>query len=112
MLKKKDERPRAMGGRSLELCYYLGAKEVVAVDHNTADELAVIERLFYASRGKKQKYLTVYPWGPKAGMPLTIFVENNRRAADGYRYNHTDILSRSLDYYVELDKESEWLCIR
>lgn len=112
MLKKKYERPMAMGGRSLEFCYYLVAKEVVAVDHNTADELALIERLFYATRGKKQKYLTVYPWGPKAGMPLTIFVENNRRAADGYRYNHTDILSRSLDYYVELDKESEWLCIR
>lgn len=112
MLKKKYEHQMAMGGRSLEFCYYLVTKEVVTVDHNSADELALIERLFYATRGKKQKYLTVYPWGPKAGMPLTIFVENNRRAADGYRHNHTDILSSSLDYYIELDEEPEWLCIR
>lgn len=112
MLKKKYEHQMAMGGRSLEFCYYLVTKEVVTVDHNSSDELALIERLFYAARGKKNKHLTVYPWGPKAGMPLTIFVENNRRAADGYRYNHTDILSRSLDYYIELDEEPKWLCIR
>lgn len=100
MLKKKYERPMAMGGRSLEFCYYLVAKEVVAVDHNTADELALIERLFYATRGKKQKHLTVYPWGEEAGMPLDLYINDNRRRADGYRYNNNDILAISLDYYI------------
>ena len=107
MLKKKYERPMAMGGRSLEFCYYLVAKEVVAVDHNTADELALIERLFYATRGKKQKHLTVYPWGQEAGMPLDLYVDDNRRRADGYRYNNNDILATSLDYYIN-QAESSW----
>ena len=104
MLKKKYERPMAMGGRSLEFCYYLVAKEVVAVDHNTADELALIERLFYATRGKKQKHLTVYPWGQEAGMPLDLYVDDNRRRADGYRYNNNDILATSLDYYINQEE--------
>ena len=104
MLKKKYERPMALGGRSLEFCYYLVAKEVVAVDHNTADELALIERLFYATRGKKQKHLTVYPWGPEAGMPLDLYVDDNRRRADGYRYNNNDILATSLDYYINQEE--------
>lgn len=107
MLKKKYEHPMAMGGRSLEFCYYLVAKEVVAVDHNTADELALIERLFYATRGKKQKYLTVYPWGEEAGMPLDLYINDNRRRADGYRYNNNDILAKSLDYYID-QAESSW----
>ena len=100
MLKKKYERPMAMGGRSLEFCYYLVTKEVVTVDHNSSDELALIERLFYATRGKKNKHLTVYPWGQEAGMPLDLYVDDNRRRADGYRYNNNDILATSLDYYI------------
>ena len=105
MLKKKYEVPMAMGGRSLEFCYYLVTKEVVTVDHNTADELALIERLFYATRGKKQKYLTVYPWGPEAGMPLEDYIDDNRRRADGYRYNNDNLLSKSLDHYIEREEE-------
>lgn len=107
MLKKKYERPMAMGGRSLEFCYYLVAKEVITVDHNSADELALIERLFYATRGKKNKHLTVYPWGPEAGMPLDLYINDNRRRADGYRYNNNDVLATSLDYYID-QAESSW----
>lgn len=105
MLKKKYEHQMAMGGRSLEFCYYLVTKEVVTVDHNSADELALIERLFYATRGKKQKYLTVYPWGEEAGMPLEDYIYDNRRRADGYRYNNNNILSKSLDHYIEREEE-------
>lgn len=107
MLKKKYERPMAMGGRSLEFCHYLVTKEVVTVDHNSADELALIERLFYATRGKKQKHLTVYPWGEEAGMPLDLYINDNRRRADGYRYNNNDVLATSLDYYID-QAESSW----
>ena len=107
MLKKKYEHPMAMGGRSLEFCYYLVTKEAVTVDHNSADELTLIEKLFYATRGKKNKYLTVYPWGPGAGMPLDLYVDDNRRRADGYRYNNNDILAKSLDYYID-QAESSW----
>ena len=107
MLKKKYERPMAMGGRSLEFCYYLVTKEVVTVDHNSSDELALIERLFYATRGKKNKHLTVYPWGQEAGMPLDLYVDDNRRRADGYRYNNNDILATSLDYYIN-QAETSW----
>ena len=107
MLKKKYERPMAMGGRSLEFCYYLVTKEVVTVDHNSSDELALIERLFYATRGKKNKHLTVYPWGQEAGMPLDLYINDNRRRADGYRYNNNDILATSLDYYIN-QAETSW----
>lgn len=107
MLKKKYEHPMAMGGRSLEFCYYLVTKEAVTVDHNSADELTLIEKLFFATRGKKQKHLTVYPWGPEAGMPLDLYVDDNRRRADGYRYNNNDVLATSLDYYIN-QAESSW----
>lgn len=107
MLKKKYEHPMAMGGRSLEFCYYLVTKEAVTVDHNSADELTLIEKLFFATRGKKQKHLTVYPWGPEAGMPLDLYVDDNRRRADGYRYNNNDVLATSLDYYID-QAESSW----
>lgn len=108
MLKKKYEHQMAMGGRSLEFCYYLVTKEVVTIDHNTADELAIIERLFYATRGKKQKYLTVYPWGEEAGMPLDEYCYCNRRRADGYRYNNNNILTKSLDYYIDGEEEGNY----
>lgn len=109
MLKKKFEHKIAMGGRSLEFCYFLVTKEVVTVDHNSIDELAFIEKLFYATRGKKQKYLTVYPWGPEAGMPLELYIDDNRRRADGYRYNNNDILAMSLDFYIE-EEEKSFFC--
>ena len=109
MLKKKYERPMAMGGRSLEFCYYLVTKEVVTVDHNSSDELALIEKLFFATRGKKQKHLTVYPWGPEAGMPLDLYVDDNRRRADGYRYNNNDILAMSLNHYIA-EEEKRFFC--
>lgn len=109
MLKNKYERPMALGGRSLEFCYYLVTKEVVTVDHNSADELALIEKLFCATRGKKQKYLTVYPWGDEAGMPLELYISNNRRRADGYRYNNNDILAMSLNHY-NAEEEKRFFC--
>ena len=33
-------------------------------------------------------------------MPLDLYVDDNRRRADGYRYNNNDILAISLDYYI------------
>ena len=109
MLKKKYELTMAMGGRSLEFCYYLVTKEVVTVDHNSSDELALIERLFYATRGKKNKHLTVYPWGPEAGMPLDLYINDNRNRADGYRYNNNDVLAMSLNHYIA-EEEKRFFC--
>ena len=101
MLKKKYEKEMAYGGRSLEYCYFMITGEVASVDHNSIEELNLIEKCYEATRGKKMKHLTMFPWGDDAGMPLNDYCYDNRRRADGYRYNNNDILAMSLNYYCE-----------
>jgi hypothetical protein len=101
MLKKKYEKEMAYGGRSLEYCYFMITGVVTTVDHNSIKELELIQKCYEATRGKKMEYLTIFPWGDDAGTPLEEYCSNNRRRADGYRFNNDDILSSSLDYYCE-----------
>lgn len=105
---QKFERRMALGGRSLECCYFIATNKVVTVDHNNEDELVLIEALYNASKnGRKRRYLTIFPYGENAGEPLQKYIIDNRRRADGYRYNNNDILAKSLDYYID-QAESSW----
>ena len=40
-------------------------------------------------------------------MPLDLYINDNRRRADGYRYNNNDVLATSLDYYID-QAELSW----
>ena len=42
-------------------------------------------------------------------MPLDLYVDDNRRRADGYRYNNNDILAISLNHYIA-EEEKRFFC--
>ena len=42
-------------------------------------------------------------------MPLDLYINDNRRRADGYRYNNNDVLATSLDYCIA-EEEKRFFC--
>jgi hypothetical protein len=44
------------------------------------------------------------PWGDYAGVPIRKYVEEERRRADGYRFNNSDLLAVSMDYWIEYNE--------
>lgn len=106
---KKWEKIIALGGSSLEFCYYMVTKEKKEKDHSGLRELEIIHRLYKAAyKGKRSKHLHLYPFGDDAGYPLEKYVCDNRRRADGYRYNNNNPLSNALDYYIQKKEEEDW----
>jgi len=51
------------------------------------------------------------PHGHCAGMPISQYTSNYRRSADGYRYNNSDLLAKSLTAripaYVSQDDDED-----
>ena len=44
------------------------------------------------------------PWGDYAGVPICEYVKEERRRADGYRFNNNDLLATSMDYWIEYNE--------
>lgn len=106
MCSKKYEALMAYGGRSLEACYFIVTGNKNFPDHNSIDEMELIEKIYKnIYKGRPCKYLTIVPWGQEAGMPLKEYIISFRRRADGYRYNNNDIFAKSLDYYISKEEE-------
>ena len=99
----KHEVRLATEGSGLETAYFIVTKKIPEInDHNGIEELHLIRDLFLATKHlRKKEFLTVMPHGHCAGMPLTRYIQDYRRAADGYRYNNSDLLSRSLSHAIE-----------
>ena len=99
----------AKEGRSMETCYYLLTGKEVAPSHGALEELyPLIEmwEIIYNEKITFHNRLKYFPWGDHGGMPLKKYCEENRRRADGYRYNNNDLLAKALDYYCEqIDSE-------
>ena len=107
-LHKKYEPIMALGGSSLEFCYYMITGEKAPKDHTGLNELKIINSLYKAAyRGRRCDHLHIYPFGDYAGCPLKDYVYNYRRKADGYRFNNNNPLARALDYYIQ-EEEEEW----
>ncbi len=101
------EQRMAIEGSSLECCYYYLTNNIVDIQHNGIDELKYINELYqhilfkYVIPEKLNQLLNYVPFGAFAGMPISDYVIQERRKADGYRYNNNDLFSRSLDYAIE-----------
>lgn len=103
LTRSKYEKNMAINGRSMETCYYIVFEKEIAPSHGDIEELDALIEIYEATRKLRlKKYLTVYPWGDEAGMPLKEYCDYNRRRADGYRYNNNDILAISLDHTIDL----------
>jgi hypothetical protein len=103
MQRSKFELQMATEGSNLEVAFYLATGNIMPNDcHHTIDEIKYIAELYEAVKDLELKeFLTVMPHGHCAGMHLQDYVSGYRRAVDGYRYNNHDLLSKSLDYWIE-----------
>lgn len=109
MLSRSYEKALAENGRSMETCYYILFNKEITPSHNGIEELFPLIKIYKVVKQLyKNKYLTVYPWGEEAGMPLKEYIENNRRRADGYRFNNNDILAMSLNNLIDGDDDYDW----
>lgn len=102
--RSKHEVRIATEGSGLEEIYLIATgKSPSLISHSSFDELLLIEELFHiAMTIEKNEFLSVMPHGHCAGMPISQYIEQYRRAADGYRYNNSDILSESISHWIDI----------
>lgn len=99
----KFEKRMATEGSGLEATYCIcTGKSPELHHHDGEDELKVIHRLYLINKKQRhKKFLTVMPHGHCAGMPISRYTDEHRRQADGYRFNNSDLLSKSLSHEIE-----------
>lgn len=103
------EKQIALEGSSLEaVCHITGCYDARFISHSSVMELQAISNLYTLNATIKHKQrLTLMPWGESAGMPIEKYCKENRRRADGYRYNNADILAEAFNYYCsKIDQET------
>lgn len=93
----------ATGCNKMELaCYLVTGKIPPTNTHYDIKEIYLIAEIYEKCKSLKQNdFYTVMPFGHCAGMPIEDYVENFRRAADGYRFNNSDRLSLSLSNAID-----------
>lgn len=70
--------------------------------HSDFSEMLLIEMLFNKmNEHDADCYMSVVPFGHCSGMSITDYVRNNRRQADGYRYNNSDEFSQALSNAID-----------
>lgn len=91
----------ATEGSSLEDTYLIIFNHIINPDHSSIEELDYILNLYNEVQEIEiDDYMTNMPWGIFAGMLISEYVQEERRAADGYRLNNDDKLASSLDHFI------------
>jgi len=93
----------ATEGSGLEETYFIVTGEYPPnASHSDFSEMVLIETLFRKMKEtESESYMSVVPFGHCSGMKISEYVQNYRRAADGYRYNNSDDFSLSLSAAIE-----------
>jgi len=105
------ENELAMGCASMETAYLLlTGKKPLLKSHMNLTELGLIREIYREVSGFSElnELLTLMPYGHCAGMPITQYVSEFRRSADGYRFNNTDLLAKSLTARIAVYVFSSW----
>ena len=98
-LNPEYEQQMAVGGSSMEAAYLLLTGKRPPLDtHFGLGELDLIREIYRKVMAFTDcnTLLSVMPYGHSAGMPIDEYVAEYRRAADGYRFNNSDLLAKSL----------------
>lgn len=105
----KYEEQLAREGRSLETAYYIVTGKLPNLkDHGGIQEIELIEEMYLAVKDEpRNEFMKFVPYGPYAGMPINDFIMENRRMADGYRFNNEDLYSRSLTEAILIGEYGE-----
>ena len=110
-LNPKYERDLALGCSSMEAAYLLLTGKKPPLDtHLELAELDLVREIYHqvVTFTDCNELLTLMPWGHCAGMPISEYVSEFRRAADGYRYNNDDLLAKSLTAKIPAYVSSSW----
>lgn len=99
----------AREGAGLEEVYFLATGKKPQVNHDGVSELDAIKTLFDISLTLTPRpTLTVMPFGFCRGMPITEYVQQYRRQADGYRFHNSDVLAASLTAAIPAPTYRQW----
>jgi hypothetical protein len=100
------EKILAREGKAMETAYYIVTGKVPNLkDHGGIQEVQMLEELYLAVKDEpRNEFMKYVPYGPFAGMPIDDFVMENRRMADGYRFNNEDLYARSLTEAISIDE--------
>lgn len=110
-LNSKYERDLAVGCASMEAAYTLLTGKKPPLDtHLRLAELDLVRDIYreVIKFTDCNELLTLMPHGHCAGMPISQYVSDYRRAADGYRYNNSDLLAKSLTARIPAYVSSSW----
>jgi hypothetical protein len=113
-LNPKYERDLAVGCASMEAAYLLLTGKKPPLDtHLRLAELDLVREIFHqvVKFTDCNELLTLMPHGHCAGMPISQYVSEYRRAADGYRFHNCDLLAESLTAEISQDvsyDDDEW----
>lgn len=99
----------AVEGSSLEATYLIVTdKYPENISHADASELTLIYELYLAiSHTYINDFMEIVPFGPWAGSKISDYVVENRRKADGYRFNNDDEFATALDHAIHLLQSPE-----
>ncbi len=105
----KYEEQLARQGRAMETAYYIVTGKLPNLkDHGGIQEIELIEEMYLAVKDEpRNEFMKFVPYGPYAGMPINDFIMENRRMADGYRFNNEDLYSRSLTEAILIGEYGE-----
>lgn len=96
-LSEEYEVRMAREGAGLEEVLFMVTGKATPIDHDGVGEMDAIRTLFDRSLTLTLKpTLTVMPFGFARGMPISQYVGQHRRQADGYRFHNADLLAASL----------------
>ena len=102
------EEQLASNGSSLETCYFIVLWKRLKHKHTSTFEVESMFKIFKKMfKNMVKEYLEYVPYWPFAGMLIEDFVLENRKMADGYRYNNSDSYAESLDHHIYLNEESD-----
>lgn len=92
-------RRMATEGSGLEPTYLIVTGNYPAqVSHASFSEMLLIEELYRKMESfKANEIMQIVPHGHCSGMAITDYVIENRRQADGYRFNNYDLFAIALD---------------
>jgi hypothetical protein len=103
----------ATEGSGLETTYRIvTGKYPEKASHSSIDELYLIQELFnHMTITEQHQFMEVVPFGHCAGMPIVQYIEQYRRAADGYRFNNSDDFAQALDnaIYLQEDMDEDYI---
>lgn len=77
--------------------------------HADLTELMVVSELYKKMKDTEaDEFISIVPFGHCAGMPISEYVIDYRRNADGYRYNNNDEFAKALTHEIEDFDYGEW----